>query len=443
MHFNATLRSEITEQYNAQDGARTIKEIVKEIPFSEHTSKPPFKSTDSNWKSTTVDPTWQEYFDQEVLEKSIKLSDLSSTIDKVLNPAKEDWIEVSSILLDDVYQRNQSKDPEASNNVKRNAWNFRYDKADVWLGLLNQPGHEYHKRFFAINGGGTLCSAVLRGIEYIPARITEVFSMEELGELFNEVATSTVKIKGEDRYKYRLMCNDPLAMLQHRVFRETDTTPVRNHPDKTLTMLPLTALAKMLKESFANNSDTSISGDSQEQLRDESMYDTRTFDNIVDVTKAIKHTYPEEQELVPAFFKELVRWYASTNGVVTFTRLCEMLQDYKTGVVTIRNKKQTAGGIVYNIHPMAVPGELTFDTQKDVVENLGLQDQTESHRMYGTYVFSKLWNNWAKSRPGIQKIQEHWLEKRIEDGKSKSYWYNPKINYKAEFDKYAKQIEAI
>jgi hypothetical protein len=431
-------RQELTETYNVQDRALTIKEIVKETAMQ---APWPFSISDAEWHSNNPDPTAYELFHQWTSENNKIFTDLSDQNNVWYEPK----IEVDNVYLDDAgEQRNQLKDPETARNVMNNAVNFQFTRALVWLALIDIPGNPFNGKYKVMDGGGTLCSASLRNIKYIGAIVVRITNESELGKNFFELAQSRKSVRGEDTFKHKLVMGDPLALLQHKLYRETDTTIYENVPNKSLKHLPLTAQKKMIIEKFTAVDDTSISGDTVDQVNDEDLFSTRSCENITDVIHALHSIYKDETKIVPAVFKEVTRWYASVNSLVTYTQMYKMLEDYKDGRITIQNKFLSSGNKVeYRVHPNAKSGELDFSTMSAMRDSLDLQTQTEGSKMYGTYVFSKLWNHWAKENRGITKIQDAWLERRLEQGKSTAFRYNPAINYDKEFKEADKRQKSI
>lgn len=414
-------KDEMRTQYNTEPEKRTIKEIVKEIPYSSLTSSIPFSLKDTNWKSIYTTPTAYDWYHQWLLESESQESDLNTEFD-VIVPPKDDWIEVSDILIDDNGdQRIQFKDKQTARNVFEHALNFDFTKANVWLGLLDNPKDEFHGRYFAIDGGGTLCSAELRGIKKLPAKIVRITDRSMLGENFFDLAESVISVNGVDKFKHRLVCNEPLAVLQHNIYLNTDTTPIRNHPNRDLKQLNLTALKKMIDETFTNTNDTSISGDTRDQVKDEDNFPTRHCQNIKDVIEAISSNYSSESPIVPAVFKELTRFYATYGAIISLRQLSQMISDYKNGVVTLRGAE---------IHQNCSQGPVDFSSQSKLDDSLGLQNMTDFNRSYGVYCFSKLWNNWKIYRDGVKKIQEAFLGICLTDGKSCNFYYKPEKDYK-------------
>lgn len=426
-------RQDLVDQYGVQPRSMTIGEIVKQTPLKQITDIDRFNIKDQEWLSQNPNPTAFECYQQFIIENEIQLSDLNDNDD-----VWYDKVKVDEIYIDDAgEQRNQLKDSETASNIISRANKFRFDRALLWLGYIDIPNHPLLGKYKAQDGGGTLMSASYRNISEIGAIIVRITDEEQLKENFYELAESRATIRGEHRYLRNLANQEPFALLQHSVFQKTNTTCL-NHKrsgDKSLKHFSLQAQKKLLNWKFVDGVN-SISGDPVETLNDADLYPTRGAQNIVDALNAISTVYRKETKIVPALGKELTRWYAATNDLVTYSDMVEMLEDYKNGVVSIRNKSQNKNGVEYLIHRDCVTGDIDFDTQQSLVDSLRLQDNTETYAMYGVYVFSKLWNIWCK-HSGRTKIQTVWLERRcsLEEGKNKHWRYNRKTNYKAEFDK--------
>lgn len=435
-------REEMVDQYGVQDRAMTIGEIVKQTPLKEMTEINRFKITDQEWLSNNPNPTAYELYNQYVIENEVKVSDLADKDD-----VWYDVVDVDSIYIDDAgEQRNQFKDSETASKLISRANKFKFSRALLWLGYIDIPGNPLNGKYKAQDGGGTLCSASMRGIKELGAIIVRITDEEQLKENFYELAESRATIRGEHKYLRNLANQESLALLQHSVFQKTNTTCLngKRSGDKSLKHFSLQAQKRLLEWKFVKETETSISGDPVETIADKDLYPTRKATNIVDALNAISTVYRKDTKIIPALGKELTRWYAATNDLVTYNDMVQMLEDYKDGVVTVKNKVRKAGGDEYQIHHDCVTGDIDFETQQSLVDSLRLQDNTETYAMYGVYVFSKLWNIWCKTS-GRTKIQPAWLERRcsLEEGKNKHYRYNHKMNYKAEFDKIAKQLEAI
>lgn len=418
------IKKDLQATFNATPGFHKIVDIINS-PNSKLTSSIPFASKDEDWNTRFPDPTPKQYFDKYVIEKQIEVSSLNDENDVII-PQKKDWVDLSQVYLNDEgLQRNQLKRRKEQRNVWNNAINFRFPMAIVEAQLVEIPGHQLNGKYYVWDGGGTVTAALLRGIKKLPARITRVTKEEDIGKNFFELAQSVESVAGEETFKHRYYLEEPLALLQGRIFKATDTTPMHGHPNRALKELALTALKKMIEETFSNTTDTSISGDKKELVKKSELFKKRKCPNIIDALEVIQTNWNDETPIVPAVFKEFTRFYATFGDIITLRRFNQMINDYKNGDVKIK-------GI--DIHISCARETIDWSSQKKVSDGLGLQSNTDFHRSYGTYVLGKCWNNWADSQYGIKKINQAFLNEIIHSGKGSALYYDSKKYDELELD---------
>ena len=425
------LRSELQFQYNTTDLTCVI-DICKTIPYSELTSSTPFAIKDKQWLNANPNPTAYDYYKQKCIEQETVLSDIEQTKTNCIFPPEKLWIPLSELFLSDGGdQRIQFKERKTARVVYDRADDLDCSRANVRLGRIDIPGHNLEGKYGIIDGGGTCCAFVLRDMDKVPVNsIVSITTPEQLGDYFFHDAESKQSVAGEETFKHKVVTGDPEACLKHRVYQDTGTTAIRNHPNKDLKHFALTALSKLLKERFHNSTTTSISGDTVNEIKDESLYPTRKFRNIIESLEAIQSNY-DESPISPAVGKELTRFYATFQSIMNLRQLTQFIKDYKEGVCKIKGA---------NVHPMCLPGQVDFSSQTKISDSLDLQSQTDSHRSYGTVVFGKLWNHRAKGNPGLRKISPEFLDLIFEQGRDKAFLYDATKNYKDTIKSVADQI---
>lgn len=407
------IRKDLQETFNATAGFHKIIDILNS-PNDKLTSSIPYNVKDEDWHSRHPNPTPSQYFKQWCRESEQELSALDDENDVVF-PEKKDWIDLyKAYLNDEGLQRNQLKNRKTQRNVWKNAVNFKYTMARVEAELIDIPGHPLHGMYNIWDGGGTTSAALLRDIRFLPARVIRVTKEEEIGTKFFALANSVESVTGEETFKHRYYLEEPLAVLQARIFKATDTTPMQNHPNRQLKQLALTALKKMTEETFANTTETTISGDPKGMVKNPALFEQRQCHNIVEVLEAIQTNWEDENPIVPAVFKEFTRFYATFGDVVTLRKFNQMIKDYIRGNVEIKGS---------DIHIDCVRETIDWTSQKKLSNGLGLQSKTDQHRSYGTYVLAKCWNHWAESQGFVKTINLEFLEDIIYSGKSSAYYY--------------------
>ena len=405
----------LKDQY-AQVGVIGFNDFVN-LPKSKITGLNKFVSHDADWNSLHPDPSMKELYVQRLKEDEITESSLS---EEPIYPPKDEWVALDDLLLDlDGMQRNQFQDARTWRATFERADKFDFTRAKISVAKLDCPGNKYDGRYFVWDGGGTCCSAALRGIKELPVSvIVKAHSRKKIGEMFHELAESTNSVSGEDKFQYRLVCGDEYAELQHKIMMATHTTPIRNHRDGSYTNIRITALKKLIDGKFTRSEKT-ISGDPASYLNDKDKFRFRRCQNIVEVLQVIKDIYPDALSISPSFMKGLTIAYATFSNIWTARTITRMLQDYKNGLVEIKGKE---------LDQECSVGVIDWSTQDKLQKCLGLQDMTESHRMYAVYIFAKLWNNWQRSNRQEAKIQEDWI-KAMRNVKSDQYWYDPNKDY--------------
>lgn len=422
------IKQEVKTQYNTTPWT-AIGELVKKVPYSEHTSVIPFKIENPNWSSNNPTPTAYDYYAQKCFEESTIFPDINEK--DVVEPKQDDWVKVDEVLLgDEGDQRIQFKQKQTARAVFNRADNFEMPRFMCKLGYINLTPKELEEqgynpdhsgRYFAIDGGGSLCAASLRNIEYVPANsVIRINQVEQLGDYFYTDAESKQSVSGEEKYKHNLMCEQPLALLQHEIYKSTGTTPIHNHPDNSLRQFAITALKKMIEGKFQDNHNTSLSGDPANMINNEDKFPFRNCQNIKDVLEAVQVTWSEPLDLLPAVVKTAIEAYATFGDIMTPRTFTQMLKDYKDGTVSLNGDK---------IHVNCIEGRIKFSSMKAMSDSLHLQGMVESHKGYGVYVWGTLWNHWIKSKRNGKKIQQEFLDTILKEGKSHYYYYHSKKDY--------------
>ena len=407
-------KKELKDQY-AQVGVIGFTDFIN-LPKSNITGLNKFASQDANFNSLHPDPSMKELYNQRLKEDEITESSLNKT---PIYPAKDQWMALDDLLLDlEGMQRNQFQDPKTWRATFERADNFDFTRAKISVAKLDCPGDKYDGKYFVWDGSGTCCSAALREIKELPISvIVKAHSRKEIGEMFHELANSTHSVSGEDKFQYRLVCGDAMSELQHRIMKDTHTTCIRNHRDASYANIRITALKKLIDGKFTR-SDKTVSGDKTSYLNDEDKFRFRQCRNIKEGILIIKDIW-DEPRLIPSLMKELIKGYATFSNIWTARTVTRMLQDYKNGVIHIKGKQ---------LDQECLPGVIDWSSQDKLQKCLGLQDMTESHRMYGVVIFAKLWNNWQRSNRQEPKIQEDWIS-AMRNVKSDQYWYDPNKDY--------------
>ena len=409
------IENDLEKIFNATPGYHRIVDLINKSQKDNLANFIPYNVKDEDWNSLNPNPSHKQYFDMWVKETEQSLSPLNDA-NSVVVPKKEDWIDLEDAYINDAgKQRFQPKHKKTARNVWKTAINFSYPMAKVEAEYIDIPDHPLNGKYNIWDGGGTVTAALLRGINKLPAKVTRVTREEDLGNKFFTLAHSVESVAGEETFKYRYYLEEPLALLQGRIYKATDTTPMQYNTNTKLKHLALTALKRMIEESFHNTEETSISGDPKKQLKDAKLFGKRKCHNIIEVLEAIQTNWNNESPIVPAVFKELVRFYATFGEIISLRKLNQMISDYKDGSCNING---------VDIHSNCARGVIDWSSQKKLSEGLKLQSNTDSHRSYGTYVLAKCWNNWAETQDGFVKfIDEEWLEEILHTGESKNTYY--------------------
>jgi hypothetical protein len=423
------IKQETQTQYNTIQWM-PIGDIVKKLPYEVLTSTIPFKIENPNWGSDYPNPSAYDYYKQKCLEQNTELSDINET--DVIAPSKEEWVKTDEILLgNEGDQRIQFTDKQTARAVFNRANEFEMPRFMCKLGYidlkpkeLEEQGYDpaHSEKYFAIDGGGSICSASLRNIEYVPANsIVRITDVSQLGDYFFTDAESKQSVSGEEKFKHRLMIEDPLAVLQHDIYKSTGTTAIRNHPNKSLRQFAIAALSVMIKGTFKGRTDTSISGDPVDMVRNEDKFAFRRCQNIKDALEAVQVVWAEPLQLTPSTTKAIIEAYATFGDVMTLRNLTQMLQDYKNGDVEIKGSK---------IHVNCIEGTIKFSSMDQLSTTGYLQGMAQAgHKGYGSYFFGMLWNHWQKSNRSVKKIQQDFLDHIVKNGKSSYYYYDAKKDY--------------
>ncbi len=407
-------KKELNDQY-AQVGVIRFTDFIN-LPKSNITGLNKFASQDANFNSLHPDPSMQELYEQRLIEDDITESSLNKM---PIYPAKNQWMALDDLLLDlEGMQRNQFQDPKTWRATFERADIFDFTRTSIKIAKLDCPGDKYDGRYFVWDGGGTCCSAALRKIKQLPISvIVTAYSRKEIGEMFYSLANSVHSVSGEDKFQYRLVCGDAMSELQHRIMKDTHTTCIRNHRDASYTNIRITALKKLMDGKFTKV-DKTISGDKASYLNDEDKFRFRQSRNIKEGILIIKDIW-DEPRLSPSLMKALITAYATFSNIWTARTVTRMLQDYKDGVVEIKGQQ---------LDQECSSGVINWSSQDKLQKGLGLQDMTESHRMYAVTIFAKLWNHWQRSNRQETKIQEDWIT-AMRNVKSDQYWYDPIKDY--------------
>ena len=177
----------------------------------------------------------------------------------------------------------------------------------------------------------------------------------------------------------------------------------------------------MIKGTFKVRTDTSISGDPVDMVRNEDKFAFRRCQNIKDALEAVQVVWAEPLQLTPSTTKAIIEAYATFGDVMTLRNLTQMLQDYKNGDVEIKGSK---------IHVNCIEGTIKFSSMDQLSTTGYLQGMAQAgHKGYGSYFFGMLWNHWQKSNRSVKKIQQDFLDHIVKNGKSSYYYYDAKKDY--------------
>lgn len=390
----------------------TIGQLVNEIPMEEYASfKPvPAKLISEAFLTTNPNPTPANYFDLYIdhiykEQNGRKVSDLSSE-NSVTVPAKKDWIDPSIVTVSTLgEQRIQTQDRKACRNTFDRAVDFNFKKAVLRLARLKFADDE----LYCYDGGGSATSAVLRGIKSMPATIVDVYSLEELRSLFTATNRDyKTNVSAVDLFKTDLMNHKPLARLQDRIMEIAEVTPLKDHPDG-LKLIDLGVLKKVLTSTIANCEQSSISGDTRDQVCDESLFKTRKAPYVIEALDVIKEVWPDE-DIHSSTFQTITTFKGIFNGAVTYSKLVRMLRDYKSGEATLASNTLDSNAM----------GWIDITSQTKFSSSLNLTNIV-TKKNHGAVMLARMWNAYYKSDRKTHKIQEAFLRHLYNDTKHKRY----------------------